>query len=112
MRAGNWGLRGASTEWGAAGGSFSDSASASTLPISFSAWRLRPVQYLLPQAHLDNVISLQEAVAGSPRKQEDPRGAHVPVRTGIAIVLRMRWGGGHGGSVGGVGRFGGGFPEE
>lgn len=101
-----------STEEGAAGGSFSDYASASTLPISFPAWRLCPVQYLLPQAYLDNVVSLQEAIAGSPRKQEDPRGAQVPVRMGIAIVLRVKWGGGHGGSVGGVGRFGGGFPEE
>lgn len=43
---------------------------------------------------------LQEAVVESPRKQEDPRRAHIPVRIGAVNVVRRRY------------WFRTGFPEE
>lgn len=67
--------------------------------VSLPGGSARPSTYC-PRLISIMSLSLQEAVAGSPRKQEDPRGAQVPGRTGIAIVLRMRWGGGYGGGVG------------
>lgn len=36
----------------------------------------------------ESLLSSQEAVTGSPTKQEDPGGVHVPIKKGAAIVYR------------------------